>query len=443
MEDFEKQSLRDSKDRSEAETEGRTERTDPCPEILPPTPFLRETGGGGKRILLRIRRDWRFPALLMLCAVCMLALLFGALLSERRGGDPGSETSFALSGSSLLPESVPGEEESVSADDPDISETEENSGEDFPHGWVINDRGYTYLYGNLAVEQFNFSDATFSRYVESVCGIAEQVRDGTSVFCMPIPTRIGFLYSEIANEIKRQDDFFNSSEEVFLRRLQEALPRRITTIGLFGTFAEEYGNGGELFFRTDRNWTSYAAFLAYESFCRASGIAPTALTVYSEKRIDGFLGSFYAATNASSLEREPEAFRYYGNEDTDRCTVTLYGDEGMLGRFRLTGNGYTDPADAYRTYLGADGPYFVIESPCPSDRKLLIVGDGSAAAMIPFLIENYSEIHYINATGYHGTLASVFRENSFRDVLIVSYLTNAVKGDFPVWLETMAGTEPG
>ena len=101
---------------------------------------------------------------------------------------------------------------------------------------------------------------------------------------------------------------------------------------------------------------------------------------------------------------------------------------------------YTTSA-AYSIYLGTTAPYFKVESPCASGKKLLIVGDGSVAAMLPYLIANYSEIHYIDAAYYDEDLSALLSENQFTDALFMTYATNAVKGEYPAHLETMAGVQ--
>ena len=123
--------------------------------------------------------------------------------------------------------------------------------------------------------------------------------------------------------------------------------------------------------------------------------------------------------------------------------MKLYEGNTVFKNYRLTGNGFSEASDAYLSYLGTEGAYFKIESPCLTEQKLLIIGDESAAAMLPFLIENYSEIHYLCPSRFRGSLQDIFSENKFKDILIVSYLTNAVKGDFPVFLETIAGVQNG
>ena len=336
-----------------------------------------------------------------------------------------------VSDSSSMPEE---NQHTVISSTPSAPQAEENS-----HGWIINSMGYTYLYHGIGVEQFNYSPATLDRYLSSVKSLADMVPEGTSVYCMPIPTRIGFLYAEISDEVKREDDFFNSRQQSFLDTVEDRLRPEISVVNLYAPFSEAYRVGEELFFRTDKNWTATAAYLAYQQFCSVSGRQPVSLSSYEEKRIEGFLGSFYLATGAEQLRNNADLFRYYRNDHTAACKVTLYSGGVAYKGYGLAGNAVSDASSAYSVYLGTEGAHFRIESPCTSGRKLLVVGDGSAAAMLPFLIENYSEIRYIDIASYGNDFSELFVSDTFHDVLFISYVTNTVKGEYPLYLAAMAG----
>lgn len=387
---------------------------------------------------------WNFIFLIWLLLLLTLfaVFLFLSLHKRDNGSMDVSSVSDPVDGSmaqsepsAQISDDVP--EESVPDDSSD--ESSEPQAEEDSHGWIINSMGYTYLYHGIGVEQFNYSPATLERYLTSIRSLAEMVPEGTSVYCMPIPTRIGFLYREISDEVKREDDFFNSWQQTFLDTVEDRLHPEISVVNLYDPFLEAYQAGEELFFRTDKNWTANAAYLAYQQFCNASGSSPVSLSAYEEKRIEGFLGSFYLATGAEQLQRNADLFRYYQNDQTAACKVTLYRGGVAYQTYCLAGNAVADGSSAYSVYLGTAGPHFRIESPCTSGRKLLVVGDGSAAAMLPFLIGNYSEIRYIDIVSYGKDFSDLFASDTFHDVLFVSYVTNTVKGEYPLHLAAMAG----
>ncbi|MCH5183331.1 MAG: hypothetical protein J1E00_04065 [Oscillospiraceae bacterium] len=387
------------------------------------------------------RKFGRWIQIVLICLFVSTILLavFLFLSTLRRDDGAPDASSVPVQSEETSEQSEQTEEVSEETSEEVTSEVSEPQAEDDSHGWIINSMGYTYLYHGVGVEQFNYSAATLERYLESIRSLAAMVPEGTSVYCMPVPTRIGFLYAEIDDEVKREDDFFNSWQETFLNTVEDNLRPQVSVVNLYESFSEAYQAGEELFFRTDKNWTSDAAYLAYQRYCYASGILPAALSDYDEKRIEGFLGSFYLATGAEQLRNHADLFRYYQNEHTVASKVILYSGGSVYKSYCLAGNAVSGVSSAYSVYLGTEGARFQIESPCTTGRKLLVVGDGSAAAMLPFLIENYSEIQYVNVVSYRDDFSDLFSSNTFHDVLFVSYVTNTVKGEYPQHLAAMAG----
>jgi len=342
------------------------------------------------------------------------------------------------SNSDLSQETVSEESSTVSEEQSHADDVSTVPEEPF-HGWIINNMGYTYLYYGVGVEQFNYSDATLSKYIGCMDTLSQQVPDGINVYCMPVPTHVGFLYNEISNDIKREDNFYNSLQETFLDTLEETLSKKMTFVNLYDLFEAEYQNGKKLYFNTDLNWTSEAAYLAYKAFCSLSDQSASAIEAYEQHAIEGFLGTFYTATQSDILKDNADIFYYYKNALTDACVVTLYSGKSVYKNYTLMNNSVSGVASAYSIYLGTTGQHFKIETTSSINRKLLVVGDGSAAAMMPYLATNYSEIHYIDAALYQGAFSELFDETEFDDVLFVTYATNAVKGGYPNHLATMAG----
>ncbi len=414
----------------------------------------KEPGLGGKNVF--------FLALIMILAVAVIAFMIITMQKDGETAPSGEESSQGTSVPATSDESVPDRSEEESTPDIELSfdESEPEDGsveasndvsdeisgdvseepdEELFHGWIINNMGYTYIYYGVGVEQFNASSTTLGKYTDSLAALATKFPAGTNLYCMPIPTRIGFLNSQISSEIKKQDNFFNSSQEAFIDNVSSALSESMNVIDVFAPFSESYESGAGLYFNTDLNWTSDAAYLAYKEFCAATGNAPIIREAYEAKEMQGFLGSFYNATHFEALEKNADVFRYYQNADTDACKVTVYRNGSTSKKYNLLNNDLTSTSKAYSIYLGTTAPRFKLESPCTSGKKLLIVGDGSAAAMLPFLIANYSEIHYIDVALYNEDFEAFLAENSFTDVLFTGYATNAVKGDYPKHLQEMAG----
>lgn len=407
-------------------------------EPVEPEEHLHEKRFGGKNIF--------FLGFVLTLAALTILFMLGVF---DRGEEPEKTESAYSEASQAMAQSTIESENVIEVSSPAESSEETSAGGEESeesvdmnfHGWIINNLGYTYLYHGVGVEQFNYSDATLQKYVSSVQSLATQVPGGISVYCMPIPTRVGFLYNEISADIKREDNFFNSSQQTFLDTVEETVTNGVGFINLYQTFSKEYSAGTELFFKTDLNWTADAAYLAYENFCEQSGNSAISLEAYEERQIEGFLGTFYTATSSEILKENADVLRYYKNANTDACKVTLYSGSSVYKNYSLASNTVLGASSAYSVFLGTSGSHFKIETTNTSGKKLLIVGDGSAAAILPFLIANYSEIHYIDVAYYKDSFAALFDAVEYNDVLFMTYVTNAVKGTYPNHLATMAGVQ--
>ena len=335
--------------------------------------------------------------------------------------------------------SLPSEESSNETSSPEASPEDHPPAPTF-HGMIQNNMGYTYLYYGIGIEQFNGSDKTLKRYTDAIDAIRLKLPENTNVYHLPIPTHIGYLYEKIDINVIREDDFYNASQKDFIAKLAATQNENITVIDVYQTLYDRYQAGDKLYFNTDANWTSDAAYFAYRSFCEAIGVNPAQLELYAQHSIENFLGSFYRATEHEELKNNADTFLYYTNEFVDACTLTVYNNGTASKKYTLCNNAVSSTA-AYLTYLGTNAGHFKIDTPCSENRKLLVIGDGSIAAMIPYLVNHYSEIHYIDVANYNGTIDTFLAEYSVDDVLFASYLTNAVKGDYPSDYKTFSGSE--
>ena len=333
--------------------------------------------------------------------------------------------------------SEPNEESGTDTSVPDQEQPDPPKEPTF-HGMIQNNMGYTYLYYGIAVEQFNGSDKTLNRYTEALAAIQDKLPETASIYHLPIPTHIGFLNEKIDISIKREDDFYNSSQKDFIEKLATTQKDKINVIDVYQTLYEHYQAGDKLYFNTDANWTSSAAYLAYRAFCEARTITPVELEQYTQYTIDNFLGSYYRATEHEELAANADTFVYYSNDYIDACTLTVYNNGSTYKKYKLCNNA-TSTETAYLTYLGTNAGHYKLETPLEEKRTLLVIGDGSTAAMMPYLVNHYSEIHYIDVANYNGTIETFLSEHSTDDVLFACYLTNAVKGDYPNDFKNFSG----
>lgn len=305
----------------------------------------------------------------------------------------------------------------------DVSQDEE---EELFHGWIINRYGYTYVYNDTGLVQFNYKNTAMDRYVNSLNSLAELLPENVNIFNMLAPVHSTFI--DIPQEIYVADNFYNASQTAFVSVIEKKLNERIKDIPIIGKLERRYDDGQYIFFRTDNNWTPLAAYYAYCEFCEAKGISAYSRSSFITRSIEGYLGSFYNATGSVQMADNPDAFEYYYPYAGVDCTLVVDDNGIIYTSYRLSGNEVTS-ANAYNVFLGMDAATYTVTSSAEGGA-ILVIGDSSVPPIMPFLASHYSTVYYVNPLEYNGNISDYISDKSIDDVLTMCYTTNAVSGDY-------------
>ena len=175
----------------------------------------------------------------------------------------------------------------------------------------------------------------------------------------------------------------------------------------------------ELYYRTDRNWTTLGAYYGYEALAAAMELdtskAPE-LTPYVVN--NDFIGSLakqsgygkgyedsitiYAPKNIKNCVRTVVA-----NMDTKRKTATLYDTTKL------------EKEDKYELFLGGDAGMTDIRTTADTTNRLLIFKDSCANCLIPFLTPYYREIVAVDPALYKGNIQEIMQKTKFTSILFL------------------------
>lgn len=281
-------------------------------------------------------------------------------------------------------------------------------------GWVINSLGYSYLYYDRALQQFNGTVYTGQRYADVLNNFAEKT-DCTKIFSITVPTQAEFLDIPIA--VMAEDNFYCNSqkEAVFASSLAMDKVKNIDIYDVLYAHKDEY-----IYFRTDYNWTALGAYYAYREFCKAANLQPVPLENYETVELDNYLGWFYTATKSQMLLDNADTIVYYRIEKEHPCYITSYEDGYMTHTLKYIGTEIS-AASGYNVFVGDEKPVYKFETRSKGGT-LAIIGDMSAHAFIPFLLPHYKEITLYNPNMLKGTDDIDIDSDT---VLFLSYATNA------------------
>lgn len=329
-----------------------------------------------------------------------------------------------ISENSEISDSFESNESEQPSEEPSEEASEEVS-EEPEHGWVINNMGYTYLYQGKGYNQFNGTKSTAEKYAAALNKITTNV--SFPIYSMIAPTAVEFV--EIPYDVKQTDDFYNSSQKAFISNVNGAL--NFSDIDIYSSIADK-AKDEYLYLRTDKNWTADAAYLAYVDFCAATGNIAAAKTGYEMGSYVGYLGNFYNATGSGKLKANADDVNFYKINAVFPCSVTMYSGSLVYKDRALIYSQLSNPVSyGYYAFLGDRGESFSITSQNSSTEKsILVVGDSSAFAFVPFLAANYRNIYFINAEAYNGNLSEYMEGKDIDEGVILSYASNAAASSY-------------
>lgn len=343
--------------------------------------------------------------------------------NSEAGDTSAAEESTPEQSAEPVSESVSKTEESV----PEVSEpSEESSGEtseeagEPEHGWVINNLGYTYLYDGRGFEQFTYSSSIAESYASSLAALAAKC-GSANVYSILVPTNCEF--GGIPNSIKREDDFYCSSQKNFTDKVYSLTDGKIVNVNVYDAISARVAANDYMYYNSDPNYTCLGAYTVYTEFCKAAGLKAVSDTVYDLKIVDdSFLGRFYTATGSESVKKNADILYYYDIDSAYTASEKVYRRSGIVNRDGVI---FTDvPSYSYYCFLGEDARRIDVATNTKSGKKLLVIGDTSASPLVTLLVPHYDSITFVNSTLQTEDISDILA-SSFDDVLIVNYNTNA------------------
>ncbi|MDE7037334.1 MAG: hypothetical protein K2O98_05095, partial [Lachnospiraceae bacterium] len=175
----------------------------------------------------------------------------------------------------------------------------------------------------------------------------------------------------------------------------------------------------EIYYHTDRHWTSLGAYYAYQALAevmkldmeKAPGLEPYAVT-------NSFNGMLSSASGYNTGYAEPIFIYTPKNRDEEISLAVEYVEEGvktatLYDRSKLIGK------NEYEVFLGGGHGMVDIRTTADTTDRLLIVKDSYANCLIPFLTPFYRELIVIESGLYEGDLDTIMEENKISSVLFL------------------------
>lgn len=290
-----------------------------------------------------------------------------------------------------------------------------------------------YIIDGVGYGLYYFSESNSARYCLMVNQLAKNLAGKAQIYSVLCPVSSGVMLSEEAQKKANCSDEAKAADWLYSN--MDPSVKTVPIVNALRAHNDEY-----LYFRTDHHWTALGAYYAYREWCNAKGITPHELSFFEKTMtFEGFLGTFYSNSNKDpSLARNPDTVVAYVPNGTNQ--MTMYTDYKSDKYYECGWRIVNDVASAgypagelYATFAGGDPPYAHAHNEEITDgSSVLVVKDSYANAFIPFLVDHYEHVYWIDfryykrwcdEQHYPATITALVEREGIQDVILCQNIT--------------------
>lgn len=205
-----------------------------------------------------------------------------------------------------------------------------------------------------------------------------------------------------------------TSETRYFDYVKNRLSKSIKLINTFDVMKKN--SSRYLYYRTDHHWTSLGAYIAYRELAKYTDLNRGSESDYKQMiASNDFKGSLHSKVAGARGKKDdiviyvPEKnidliVRY---EDKKKKVASLYDSKSL------------DQKDQYEVFTQGNHPILKIKSTGAKNRRLLLIKDSYANSMLPFLVQNYSEIIVVDLRYYSKDINKLVKDEGINEALIL------------------------
>ncbi len=272
-----------------------------------------------------------------------------------------------------------------------------------------------YIWNNKAFETFNSSNDIAKSYAGAISHYKNKLGDNITVYNLLIPTHTAFGLPERLEKTVPSTDQKKYLDTVFKSYSSKVKP--VNVYDIFDEKKKEY-----IYLNTDHRWTSLGSYYAYQEFCKVADESPVKISDLTLNNIPNFTGTLYASSKAEALNNNPDTITYYDMPESYTMSI-LKKDSTKWNEYRSV---YNEDVNNYDVFVYGDNPVTkIINDNEKNGKKILVIKDAYGNAFVPWLINNYDEVHAIDFRSYNGSAISYCVKNGITDVLFINSTVNS------------------
>lgn len=287
--------------------------------------------------------------------------------------------------------------------------------------------GTIYIAAGSGYGVYNYSKSGSEKYSALISRLGKNLTGKAQVYNLIVPISAGVMLTDEIQKSIHCDDEDTATQTIFSQT-----DSSVKTVPVFHALKKH--NFEYIYFHTDHHWTALGAYYSYREFCKVKGIEPKELSSYQTKEFSGFLGTFYSGSNQSpTLAANPDTVTAYIPNGTNKMTTFFKKGSGYFeSEWRIVNDVSSYPkSELYSTFSGADEAFSYAHNDTITDgSSILVIKDSYGNAFIPFLIDHYEDVYWIDYRYYASfcswqgksdcTVSGLVAEKSIKDVLVIN-----------------------
>lgn len=274
------------------------------------------------------------------------------------------------------------------------------------------------------LEPFHFSREQLEKNLQYIHDFVDRANHITT-YVMLAPTSVEF-YSEKLPKFVATD-----SQLQAIRDMQSSLPPSISNIDIYDSLYSKKDQN--IYFHTDHHWTMLGAYYAYYRAGETLGYVPYEIENFKREMVsDNFYGTYFSKANFSSIKADQ--IEIFQPVEMNVSYEVYFPDEDQVMNSLYAWN-YLSTRDQYSVFLNGNHRLVKIKSSVENGRKLVVLKDSYAHAILPFLANHFAEIHVIDLRYYRTSVYDYLEENELEEVLFLYNIANFTTDTNLIWLK--------
>ncbi len=270
-------------------------------------------------------------------------------------------------------------------------------------------KGNVYVSGDTGYRLYFFNRKNSEKFAEVINRAYDKYSGTCDIYCIIPPLNSILLNQATQDKLKISDQ--GRAIEYMYALMKEGV-RTVDAYGSISAHKNEY-----IYFRTDHHWTALGAYYAYTAFAKSKGVTAHTLDMFERQEYPGFLGTGYSESQSQAMKNNPDTVIAYVPFGTNK--MTMRQKDGKEVAWRVVNNVKNYHAGAkYACFAGGDQPYAYAHNPTITDGSAcVLIKDSYGNAFVPFLIDHYEYVYWIDYRYYDGTLTALIKDKGIDDVI--------------------------